>query len=137
LLMQVDENQPTYEVIPSIGPGETETVAFRHVFDRREQERFGGDDEEEVVGLPFVGYRVKVEIDRPSLDEKSLASDQMIEDSSAIFAARIMEGIPVLMVDGAPSASAERSETHYLSTKHRLNGWGHWKLGLVKAGRWY
>ena len=114
LLMQVDENQPTYEVIPSIGPGETETVAFRHVFDRREQERFGGDDDEEAVGLPFVGYRVKVEIDRPSLDEKSLASDQMIEDSSAIFAARIMEGIPVLMVDGDPSASAERSETHYL-----------------------
>ncbi len=114
LLMQVDENQPVYEVVPSIAPGETETVAFRHVFARRDDERFGVDDDSANVGLPFVSYRVKVEIDRPSLDEQSLAADQMIEDSSAIFAARIMDGIPVLLVDGDPSASAERSETHYL-----------------------
>ena len=113
LLMQVDENQPVYEIVPSIAPGETETVAFRHVFTGREQERFGSDQEED-VGLPFVSYRVKVEIDRSSLDEKTLAADQMLEDSEAIFAARIMDGIPVLMVDGDPSASAERSETHYL-----------------------
>lgn len=114
LLMQVNENQPDYEVVPSIAPGETETVAFRHVFARRDLERFGVDDDSDEAGLPFVSYRVKVEIDRPSLDEKSLAADQMIEDSSAIFAARIMDGIPVLLVDGDPSASAERSETHYL-----------------------
>jgi hypothetical protein len=114
LLMQVDQNQPAYEIVPSIAPGETETIAFRHVFARRKKERFGVDDEEDDAGLPFVSYRVSVEIDRPSLDEKSLESDQMIEDSSAIFAARIMDGIPVLLVDGDPSAAAERSETHYL-----------------------
>ena len=107
------KTNPFMKSFPSIAPGETETVAFRHVFTGREQERFGGDQEED-VGLPFVSYRVKVEIDRSSLDEKTLAADQMLEDSEAIFAARIMDGIPVLMVDGDPSASAERSETHYL-----------------------
>ena len=111
LLMQVNENQPDYEVLASLAPGETKSVAFRHVFNRRSGDSFGEDEE---VGLPFVSYQVKVEIDRQSLNQKALAADQLLEDSRAIFAARVMDGIPVLLVDGDPSAAAERSETHYL-----------------------
>ena len=41
-------------------------------------------------------------------------------DSKAFCAARVFDGIPVLLVDGDPSTVAERSETHYLNSLNVL-----------------
>ena len=115
VLLQVDEGQPEYEVIPSIAPGQTQELAFRYVFPAMNDTGVGA----ELLGDPdaktrFSNYRVKAEIDRQSLGEQGLVSDQLLEDSSAFYASRVNEGISVLLVDGDPSAVSERSETHYL-----------------------
>ena len=113
VLLQVDEGQPEYEVIPSIAPGQTRELAFRYVFPS------GENADDDLLGEPetkprFQNYRVKAEIDRQSLGETGLANDQLLEDSVSLYASRVSEGISVLLVDGDPSAISERSETHYL-----------------------
>ncbi len=115
VLLQVGEGQPDYEVIPSIAPGQTADLAFRHVFPKQASvdsfDVLSGDEESQPR---FANYRVKAEIDRQSLGDEGLALDQLMEDSVAYYASRVKEAISVLLVDGDPSASSERSETHYL-----------------------
>lgn len=118
VLLQIDEGQPVYETIASIAPGQQQSVSFRHVFNSRADESLdlpaSLTTAQPQARLPFVNYRVRAELDRSSLDEKALAADQLLDDSSSIFAARVLDGISVLLVDGDPSAARERSETHYL-----------------------
>ncbi len=64
----------------------------------------------------FRNFRIVVEIDRQSMSRDVLEYDQLLADSSACCAARIYDEIPVLLVDGDPSAVSERSETHYLGS---------------------
>jgi len=114
VLLQVDEGQPDYEVIPSIAPGQTAELAFRYVFPE-----LGEDVTADLLSVEeskprFANYRVRAEIDRQSLGDDGLALDQLMEDSVAHFASRVKDGISVLLVDGDPSSSSERSETHYL-----------------------
>ena len=112
VVMQVDDAQPQYQVIASLPAGQSQEVIFPFLF-------AGGD-----VGNPgstetqpkFRNYKISAEIDRQSFTAEQLESDQLIEDSSANCAARILEGIPVLLVDGDPLAVSERSETHYLKS---------------------
>lgn len=111
VLLQINDETPLYEVIPSITPGQTEEVTFRYIFNRPVEEP-SFDNESDLA--PFQNYRVKAEIDRQTLGKEELAKDQLIEDSSAVYAARILNGIPVLLVDGDPLSVSERSETHYL-----------------------
>lgn len=111
--LQINEGQPDYEMIPSIAPDQIEEVAFRYVFPGQNEEEGLLAEEEEVTAL-FENYRVTAEINRQSLGESGLASDQLLPDSQAVFASRVIDGISVLLVDGDPSASRERSETHYL-----------------------
>lgn len=113
VLLQVDEGQPEYEVIPSIAPGQTQELAFRYVFPSMDDSGSGLLNESETKPR-FSNYRVKAEIDRQSLGETGLANDQLLEDSIALYASRVNDGISVLLVDGDPSAVSERSETHYL-----------------------
>ncbi len=111
VLLQVNDETPQYETIPSIAPGQTEQIAFRYMFNRP-PETPSFDEESE---LPrFENYRVRAEIDRQALGETGLSADQLIEDSSAVFAARVLNGVSVLLVDGDPLATSQRSETHYL-----------------------
>jgi hypothetical protein len=113
VLLQIDEGQPSYEVLPAIGPGQIEEVAFRHVFPGQREE-IGLLAEDDTADFPIQNYHVVAEIDRQSLGETGLLDDQLLEDSSAMFASRVIDSISVLLVDGDPSASSERSETHYL-----------------------
>jgi hypothetical protein len=115
VLLQVDEGQPDYEVIPSIAPGQTADLAFRHVFPvQANDESFDLLSGDEKTKPRFANYRVKAEIDRQSLGDEGLALDQLMEDSVAHYASRVKDGISVLLVDGDPSSASERSETHYL-----------------------
>ncbi len=115
ILLQVDDGQPDYETIASIAPGQTQELAFRYVFPPQAS---GVDllNPEPEVKARFANYRVRAEIDRASLGEEGLVADQLLDDSIGLYASRVIDGISVLLVDGDPSASSERSETHYLNS---------------------
>ena len=112
VLLQVDEDQPQYQTVPSISPGQTQQLVFPYVFNPVSVDNgilAIQDDQPNSKS-----YRVRAEIDRQSLTGDSLSKDQMSEDSARLLAASVIDGISVLLVDGDPSATSERSETHYL-----------------------
>jgi len=113
LVFQVDEGQPQFESIPQIGPQQTQEISFIHYFPIPREDRglaFSDDD----VTKRIDSYRIRAEIDRSALSPETLVQDQLLEDSSALFAATVARKISVLLVDGDPSTARERSETHYL-----------------------
>ncbi len=111
VMFQVNDGQPDYESIANLPPGQTQAIEFRYVFPMSQRRTDRADD---AGGVAYKNYRVRAEIDRQSLSENDLRSDQLAEDSGSLYAARVLDGIPVLLVDGAPSSVSERSETHYL-----------------------
>ena len=113
VLFQVNDSQAEYERIGVLGPGKTETLVFNYFFNRPVAGDLLEDRAQKKSRLR--NFKIRAEIDRQSLGE-DLQQDQLIEDSSRFYAARILEGIPVLLVDGDPSAISERSETHYLQS---------------------
>ena len=113
VLFQVNDSQAEYESIGVLGPGKTETLVFNYFFNRPAPADLLSQSSQSKSRIR--NFRIRAEIDRQSLGE-DLKQDQMIEDSSRFYAARILEGIPVLLVDGDPSAISERSETHYLQS---------------------
>ncbi len=113
VLFQVNDSQAEYEKIAVLGPGKTETLVFNYFFNRPAPTDLLSRDSEKKSRIR--NFRIRAEIDRQSLGD-DLKQDQLIEDSSRFYAARILEGIPVLLVDGDPSAISERSETHYLQS---------------------
>ena len=122
VLLQVDDSQPAYETIASIAPGQSQQIMFRHLFNAEDLDplNLGLRDED---APSFKNHRVVAEIDRQSLSAETLASDQLLEDSRAVYASRTLNGIPVLLVDGDPSSVSVRSETHYLN-RLRMFGTG-------------
>ena len=115
IVLQVDDATPQYQLAPSIPPGQTVELIFPYLFTSRSGDR-SAEERDEAFGPNFRNYRVSASIDRQAFSREELAADQLIEDSSATFAARVLEGIPILLVDGDPSAVSERSETHYLQS---------------------
>ena len=113
VLFQVNDSQAEYESIGVLGPGKTETLVFNYFFNRPAPVDLLGQDSQSKSRIR--NFKIRAEIDRQSLGD-DLKQDQLIEDSSRFYAARILEGIPVLLVDGDPSAISERSETHYLQS---------------------
>jgi hypothetical protein len=115
VLLQLNETAPIYETIPSLAPGQTEVVTFRKLFARPERDNLRIDGLDSLGGVtPRTDYRVRVEIDRQSLTTAQLQNDQLAEDDQRLFAARVLDNIPMLLVDGDPSPVSERSETHYV-----------------------
>ena len=115
VVFQVNDSPPQYQVVPNLLPNQTAEVVFPYLFTHKEK-RYDESGE----SLPFKNYRVTAEIDRPSMTAAELESDQLLADSKAYCAARIYGDIPVLLVDGDPSAVSERSETHYLNSLNVL-----------------
>ena len=118
VIFQVDDSPPQYQVVPNLLPNETQEVVFPYLFTGEQESFFTSADKEEQS--PFKNYRVVAEIDRQSMTPDELQLDQLLADSKAYTAARIFNGIPVLLVDGDPSAVSERSETHYLNSLNVL-----------------
>ena len=115
VVLQVNDAPPLYQVAPSIPPGQTSELIFPYLFTGTRDQNLS-DSEEELASLNFENYRVTAAIDRESFSRDELSADQLIDDSTAVFAARVLNGIPILLVDGDPSAVSERSETHYLQS---------------------
>ncbi len=112
VLLQVGESQPHYKTVASLAPQEKQDLVFTWVFNAAEMERGLLDFEQEKTSTR--DYRIMAQIDRQSLSGDGLKLDQLSEDSTRLLAASVIDGIPVLLVDGDPSATSERSETHYL-----------------------
>lgn len=112
VLLQVGDDQPQYQTVASITPGQTQELSFAYVFNP--VSIAGGVLSIKDEQPREKSYRVKAEIDRQSLGSENLKQDQLSEDSSRLLAASVTDGISVLLVDGDPSATSQRSETHYL-----------------------
>ena len=109
--LQIDEQPPIIETLDQLPAGGKETVTFRYLFQPVAGTRTGVD---ESVASGWQNHRIRVELDRESLSGPQSQLNQLLDDDSRFFGARILNGIPVLLVDGDPSADSQRSETHYL-----------------------
>ena len=116
VMLQVNEEPPEYEIVPSISPGETEQVTLRYVFNRMTRDTLAVEPEDDVSQPQFQNFRIRAEIDRQGMTADELKNDCLPDDSQAYFASRVLDGVSVLLVDGEPSAISERSETHYLQS---------------------
>jgi len=112
VLLQVDDDQPMYQTVSSIAPNQTQQLVFAYVFNPLSVDDGVLTIEDDQPNAK--SYRVRAEIDRQSLSGDSLSQDQLSEDSTRLLAASVIDGISVMLVDGDPSATSERSETHYL-----------------------
>lgn len=93
---------PIETTIDRLAAGETTSARFNFTFTGEEQ------PEETTRMLP--PRRVKVELQT----EQQGADDRLAADSVAYFPARLVRGIPALIVDGDPSAEFGRGESFYL-----------------------
>ncbi|HTN76519.1 MAG TPA: BatA domain-containing protein [Pirellulaceae bacterium] len=103
---------PLETQLERIPAGKTATVPFSFSFSSNDELGDNG----ELKPLDPVRISVEVVSSRPA-DE-----DRLLADSTAFFAARVVRGIPTLIVDGDPSANEQRSESYYL--KHALEPTG-------------
>jgi len=92
---------PLTQSIEQIAPGQEESIRFAFTFT--------GDEAEE-EGDKAVSRKVKIEV----LPERGGEEDRLAADSTEFFAARVVSGIPALLVDGDPSASYGKAEAFYL-----------------------
>jgi len=104
------EALPLVELIPQIGPGKTETAPFQFKLtpDRSAADASLPSDANDASLAP---QSVRI---RAAASTAALGADRLAADSERFFAARIVAGLPVLIVDGAPASIPERSESFYL-----------------------
>lgn len=107
--LKIGQALPMVETIDELAAGEMKTVVFQHLFENR--------SEEESLGLlagdqASSSWDAKLQID-VSVNTASL--DGLKEDSQHFYVGRILNHIPILLVDGDPSSSVVRSETFPLT----------------------
>ncbi|MDX1944385.1 MAG: BatA domain-containing protein [Pirellulaceae bacterium] len=92
---------PIESAIERLGAGETTSVRFNFTF---------SGEEEANPDQPLAPRQVKVELQTARQGE----DDRLPADSLAFFPARLVRGIPALIVDGDPSAEFGKAESFYL-----------------------
>jgi Aerotolerance regulator N-terminal len=97
------DSPPQTGRIRAIAAGQTESIRFRYLFSRPLPDAAGRITAPEPV-------RIKAEV----LAAARVADDQLPNDNVRYFAARVVPGIPVLVVDGDPSDKPNRSESFYI-----------------------
>ena len=105
---RVGDFQPQEQPLPPIAPGQSQTISFRHLFP---SDVVPTGEREQISQQKMLAthYRLSAEI-----VEQVGGYDDLVEDSTHLFAAQVLNELPVLLVDGDPSAISERSETYYL-----------------------
>jgi hypothetical protein len=93
---------PVEATIDRLGPGQTTSVRFNFTF--------SGEEETESADRPLPPRPVKVEL----TTAQQGADDRLPADSVAYFPARLVRGIPALIIDGDPSADFGKAESFYL-----------------------
>jgi hypothetical protein len=89
--------------IDRLAPGETTSVRFNFTF-------AADEESDDPTRLALAPRQVRVEL----LTAQQGADDRLPADSVAYFPARLVRGIPTLIVDGDPSADFGRAESFYL-----------------------
>jgi aerotolerance regulator-like protein/VWA domain-containing protein/CARDB protein len=97
------DSLPLESTIERLNPGETSSVRFNFTFSADEE----ADDAAKKILAP---RQVKVEL----ATGQQGADDRLQADSLAYFPARLVRGIPTLILDGDPSADFGRAESFYL-----------------------
>jgi hypothetical protein len=104
------EAVPVTQTIDKLPAGETVPLQFSFLFSAEEENELNDD--------PLQSRTIKVELQA----EKGGEEDRLQEDSFAYLAARVIPGIPTLLVDGDPSTSFGKAETFYLRRALRPTG---------------
>lgn len=106
------EALPLEASIERIPPGQTASVPFSFTFSAGDEMTDSGESK------PLEPVRISVEV----VSTRPADEDRLLADSVAYFPARVVRGIPTLIVDGDPSSDEQRSESYYL--KHALQPFG-------------
>jgi hypothetical protein len=98
------ESLPLQNEIERIAPGETVSTSFSFAFT--------ADDEVDAGAGPnaLAPRRVRIEV----VTAKQGEDDRLPADSVSYFPARLVRGIPTLIVDGDPSSAFGKAESFYL-----------------------
>lgn len=107
--LRVGDTLPLERELESLGAGEREIISFDYVFASDPNQDFGSLDTASRLEQNLTSYPVQAEV-VGNVNGK----DHLLADSQAYYAARVIQGIPVLLVDGDSSADAERSESFFL-----------------------
>jgi len=102
------ESPPLTETIARIPPGETRNVTFRYFF-QRTADAPPQDDLEATLQSNRLSFQITCE-----LVSDASRPDYLALDDKHYYAAHVMRGLPVLVVDGEPSPIPERGESYYL-----------------------
>lgn len=113
------DSLPLQEEIERLAPGEVQSRSFSFTFSAEEE------DAQAALRATLPPRKVKVEVTTAKQGE----DDRLPADSVAYYPARIVRGIPALIVDGDPSASFGKSESFYL--KRSLTPTGPVPSGVV------
>ena len=100
--LSAGDSLPVESPIDRLAPGETASVRFNFTFSG-EEDAASGD-------RPLAPRQVKVELATAGQG----ADDRLPADSVAYFPARLVRGIPTLIIDGDPSADFGKAESFYL-----------------------
>jgi len=107
--LRIGQALPIVETIEELAAGELKTVVFQHGFENRASEKdaglLGGDQATST-------WDAKLQID---VTVKTASLDGLKEDSKHFYVGRVLNHIPILLVDGDPSSSVVRSETFPLT----------------------
>ncbi len=106
------EALPLQNEIERIGAGETVSTSFSFAFT--------GDEELDAMAAPGMLSPRKVRIEVTSAAQGE--DDRLPADSISYFPARLVRGIPTLIVDGDPSSAFGKSESFYLRRALSPNG---------------
>jgi hypothetical protein len=94
---------PVETTIDRLAPGESTSVRFNFTFS-------GEEESPEEARRALAAGRVKVEL----LTGRQGEDDRLPADSVAYFPARLVRGVPALIIDGDPSADFGKAESFYL-----------------------
>lgn len=100
---------PLEETVDVIPANTEKTVQFSFLFTPSESDLDQDADLEERLRNNRVSYRIEAQI-----VDISDGIDHLLTDSVSYYAARVLHGIPTLLVDGDPSSDVRRSETTFL-----------------------
>jgi len=106
------EALPLQNEIEKIAPGETVSTSFSFAFT--------GDEELDAAAAPgqLAPRKVRIEVASAAQGE----DDRLPADSVSYFPARLVRGIPALIVDGDPSSAFGKAESFYLKRALAPNG---------------
>lgn len=107
--LRVGDTLPLERTLETLGAGAREVIAFDYVFTPDASEDYSDLDTATQLEKNTTSYRVQAEV----VGDVG-GRDHLLADSRGFYAARVIRGIPVLLVDGDSSSDAERSESFFL-----------------------